>query len=348
MKKNKKLNDLEIIFLCEQFTILFQSGITPYEAIRLLHKDATSSESKEIFEAIEASLEDGLSFHDALLSTQIFPEYMIQMTALGEESGNLDIIMQRLNEYYEQQYTLNKSIKNAFTYPIIMICMMVGILVVLLTKVLPIFQQVFLQLGSGLTGIALQLMNIGNLIRSASTVFIILAIVICALVLAFKFVPKCNKGLKHFLHCNPITKELYLQIAYSRFASALALTISSGMDTHQGLLLATKLIDNHYMEEKFSLCLTSLRSGENLAEALTKAGIFHSVYQRMLHIGFRSGKVDKVLRKISEHYENEATERIQRILAAIEPSLVIIFSLMVGLVLLSVMMPLISIMSNIG
>lgn len=348
MKKTKKLNDLEIAFFCEQLTILLQSGITPYEAILLLHKDTTSSQGKEIFAAIEASLKDGLSFHDALLGTQLFPEYMIQMTALGEESGNLDIIMQRLNEYYEQQYALSKNIKNALTYPILMICMMVCILVVLLTKVLPIFQQVFLQLGSGLSGIALQLMNLGNVINSASTFFIVLAAVLLLFIVAYKFIPTFHQFIKRFLYSNPLTKGFYLQIAYSRFASALALTVASGMDTHQGLILATKLIDNTYMKEKFSQCLLALRSGENLAEAISQADIFHAVYQRMLHIGLRSGKTEQVLRKISEHYENETTQRIQRILAAIEPSLVIVFSLMVGLVLLSVMMPLIGIMSSIG
>ncbi len=348
MKKQKKLNDMEIAFFCEQLTILLQSGITPYEAILLLHKDTDATQGKEIFEAIEASLRDGLSFHDALLSTQLFPDYLIQMVALGEESGNLDIIMQRLNEYYEQQYALSKSIKNALTYPILMVCMMICILVVLLTKVLPIFHQVFLQLGSGLTGISLQLMTLGNLINSASAFFIIMAVLVCLLILAVKFVPKLNSAFKHFMHTNPLTKNFYLQIAYSRFASALALTVASGMDTHQGLILASKLVDNSCMQNKFKLCLDTLRSGENLAQAITQADIFHAVYQRMLHIGFRSGKVDNVLRKISEHYENETNQRIQHILAAIEPSLVIVFSLMVGLILISVMMPLIGIMSSIG
>ena len=106
MKKQNKLNDIEIAFFCEQLTILLQAGITPYEAILLLHKDTSAAQGKELFEAIEASLKDGLSFHDALCATKLFPDYFIQMVALGEESGNLDVIMQRLNEYYEQQYTL--------------------------------------------------------------------------------------------------------------------------------------------------------------------------------------------------------------------------------------------------
>ena len=123
---------------------------------------------------------------------------------------------------------------------------------------------------------------------------------------------------------------------------------AGGIDIYKGLELAGRLIDNKLMDEKVTACKEVLSGGGYLYEAIKEANIFRAQHQRMLQIGYRSGNSEVVFDKISKQYEDDTLSRIQKILGAIEPTLVIAFSLMVGLILLSVIMPLIGIMSSIG
>ena len=348
MKKTKKLNQEEVASFCSQLALLLPAGITPYEAIILIRKDTPDTKGKEILEHLEAALKDGLSFHDALQSTSVFPEYVLSMILLGEESGNLDIVIKKLADYYEQQCSISVAIKNAISYPIVMICLMLIILVVLLTKILPIFNQVFLQLGSELSGVAAQLMTIGNLIESASVVLVLISILIGISCVIVYCVPSFHKHWLHVIHTNRLTRNFFLGIAYARFASAMSMTTASGIDLFRGLSLAKILVGNEIVSEKIDQCNESISSGDYLYEAMKKAGIFQAKHIRMLQLGQRSGEIDTVLTKISTYYEEETLTRMQRILNSIEPTLVIFFSLLVGLILLSVIMPLIGIMSSIG
>lgn len=348
MKKIKKLNNREVAAFCGQLSLLLPAGITPFDGICLMVQDTSSEDGKALLAEIENSLRDGLSLHEALDSTKVFPEYVVSMILFGEESGNLDIIMKKLTEYYEQQCAISDSIKNAVSYPLIMVCLMLLILAVLLTKILPIFNQVFIQLGSELTGVSKRLMNMGYAIQSVSGFFIALIIVMIVVGLILYKHPKGRAWGRRFLHTNRFTKGFYLGVAYSRFAGALSMITAGGIDIFKGLALANRLIDNELMDEKVKICNEVLSGGGYLYEAIKEANIFRAQHQRMLQIGYRSGNSEVVFDKISKHYEDDTLSRIQKILGAIEPTLVIVFSLIVGLILLSVIMPLIGIMSSIG
>lgn len=348
MKKTRMLNNAEVASFCSQLAMLLPAGITPYDAILLMLEDTASAEGKELLEMLVTSLKDGLTFHEALESSMVFPGYVTSMVLLGEESGNLDIIMKKLSTYYEQQCSIAESVKNAIRYPFIMIVLMLLILIVLLTKVLPIFQQVFLQLGSELSDVSKRLISIGNIIQNISIVVVVLVVLITLLCLLISVHPRSQKKLTHFLHTFHFTRDFYLGIAYSRFASALSLITAGGIDTYEGLALAQELVDNELMEAQINICRDALQQGDYLPEAMKKAGIFQAKHLRMLQIGYKTGNTDSVLESISSYYEEDTMNKIQRILGTIEPTLVIIFSLMVGFILLSVIMPLIGIMSTIG
>lgn len=348
MKKMKKLNNREVAAFCGQLSLLLPAGITPFDGIVLMVQDTSAEDGKALLMEIENSLRDGLSLHEALDATKVFPEYVVSMVLFGEESGNLDIIMKKLTDYYEQQCAISDSIKNAVSYPLIMVCLMLLILAVLLTKILPIFNQVFIQLGSELTGVSKQLMNMGYAIQSVSGFFIALLIIVAAVGLILYKTPKGRAWSRHFLHTNRFTKGFYMEVAYSRFAGALSMITAGGIDIFKGLDLANRLVDNELMDEKIKTCNKALSGGSYLYEAIKEANIFRAQHQRMLQIGYRSGNSEVVFDKISKHYEDNTLSRIQEILGAIEPTLVIVFSLMVGLILLSVIMPLIGIMSSIG
>lgn len=348
MKKSKRLSNNEVAVFCSQLSLLLPAGITPFESIHLMAEDTATPEGKALLTGIEEALRDGQSFHEALKTADVFPDYVVSMIFLGEESGNLDIIAKKLADYYEQQCIISESIKNAVSYPLIMICLMLLILVILLTKILPIFNQVFIQLGSELSGVSMQLIRLGKSIQSMSGIFVALLILAFTAGLIIYKSPKGNAWFKAKLHTWNLTKGFYLGVAYSRFAGALSMITAGGIDIYKGLDLANQLIDNALMAQKINVCKEVLRRGDYIHDAMKEAGIFQAQHQRMLQIGYRSGNSDVVLEKISKYYEESTLNRIQKVLGAIEPTLVIIFSLTVGLILLSVIMPLIGIMSSIG
>lgn len=348
MKKMKALSNAEITTFCGQLSLLINAGITPVESIQILLKDIDNPKGKELLEDILSNTSEGLSFSEALDKTNTFPSYFIHMVSLGEESGNLDIVLNNLSDYYEHEDTIASSIRNALRYPLIMLIMMSIVITVLLTKVLPIFQQVFSQLGSELTGFAKRFMIIGNLLNQLSVAILIIIIFLFILYFIVSNTQKGQEVFNYLLTYSPFTKKFYLNIAYGRFASGLAMTLSSGLDTFHSLDLVSNLIDNTIMKEKIENCRRSLQDNAGFPEALKEAGIFSNLYLQMISVGFRTGNIDDVMSKIATQYDSDTEEKLHTFLSSLEPTLVIIFSFIVGLILLSVIMPLIGIMSSIS
>lgn len=348
MKDQKILSNAEIASFCSQTAMLFHAGITPVDGIRILLNDAPNADGRELLQTILDVCLQGEPFHKALESTKVFPDYVLNMIRLGEESGSLDSCMQSLADYYDKEEAISDSIKNAVTYPFIMIAMMLVVIVVLISRVMPIFEQVFEQLGSEMTGFAGSLLNLGNSLNRYSVVLLVILCVIAALYLFATRTGQGRRLTRRFLTRFPLTRGFYESISCERFASGMALTLSSGMDTFTGLDMVSLLVDDASMQAKIAKCKESISSGANFAEALSSAGIFNNLYSQMVAVGFRSGDVDAVLSRIADNYEKETDKRIQGIISVLEPTLVIILSVIVGLILLSVILPLMGIMSSIG
>ena len=154
MKKQKMLSNSEIASFCKQTAWILKAGITPAEGMEILINDTISKEGKELLQQIRMICNKGNHFYTALEETGVFPQYVVKLTALGEESGNLDVVLMSLAEYYEREETITDSIRSAVTYPLIMIAMMFFVIIILIVKVLPIFKQVFVQLGTEMTPFA--------------------------------------------------------------------------------------------------------------------------------------------------------------------------------------------------
>ena len=329
--EKKLLSNEEIASFCSQTAMLFQAGIPPMEGMAILQSDAGSPEGKAIFDEILTVCRQGESFHKAL-----------------EESGNLDVCMLSLADYYEKEDAISHSIRDAVTYPFIMIAMMAAVIVVLVSRVMPIFEQVYVELGSEMTGFAASLLRVGNHLNRYSFVFVS---ILCILLLLYLFATRTQTGKRvttRFLNWFPLTRNFYESVACERFASGMALTLGSGMDTYSSLDMVASLVSNEKMKQKILSCKESIHAGANFAEALTSAGIFNHLYSQMVSVGFRSGNVDVVLKKIADRYEENTNRKLQSIIAVLEPTLVIILSVIVGLILLSVILPLMGIMTSIG
>lgn len=348
MKKNSRLSNEEIAAFCRQTALIYKAGITPSQGMQILKDDTLSKDGKQLLEQIAESCQKGNKLHESIEATGVFPSYVVSLIALGEEAGKPEDVLVSLAEYYEHEEDVSEGIKSAVTYPLIMIAMMLLIIIVLVVKVLPIFKQVFVQLGSEMTPFAEKMMNIGNVLSNYSIGITVGVLAIIAILFLLFRVPSLKRAWRNFLSKVPVARDFYTNVATSRFASSMFLGISSGMNIETTLNMARELVENSAMEEKIDLVKESIMERDTMTEALMKAKVFSNLYTKMIDIGEKAGSQEEIFKMVAEHYDEATNKQLHRILSIIEPTLVIILSVIVGVILLSVLLPLMGIMSSIG
>ena len=318
----KPLSNPELSSFSSQLSLILRSGISALEGISIMLEDASSEEEKAILNALSENLQETGTLNGALEQTQLFPAYMTHMVRIGEETGTLDDVMAALGDHYTREDTIARTIRSAVTYPMIIISMMIVVILVLIIKVMPIFNQVFIQLGSEMSGFSRVLMDLGNTAKGAAFL----------------------RGLGSHI---PAIRRMHHDIASCRFASGMALTLKSGMAPEECLSLVRELNDDEAFQKELTECEQLLENGTDFTAALHQTGIFTGVYARMASIGFKTGSLDQVMSDIAELYQEDLDNRMSNTLSILEPTLVIALSLVVGFILLSVMLPLVGIMSSI-
>ena len=272
---------------------------------------------------------------------------MISYIDIGEETGCLDEVLKSLSEHYNQEIEISENIRSAITYPLIMLAMMGTVIIILLVKVLPVFQQVFRQMGLEMNHFSNGLLNAGNVISRYSAVLLILILIITAGFSALFFTEKGRFYLRRLSGRLPCIKDIPISADYARLTQAIAMGIHSGLDHVVTLEMAQKLLSHPNIREKAEKAQKLLEDGVIFEDALSESGLFEGLNARLITVGLRTGTADEVMSKLAIRYREMALTITGNILSIAEPSIVIIFSLLVGLVLLSVMMPLLGILSEI-
>lgn len=343
----KPLTNGEISAFCGQLALLLQSGISSLEGITIMLEDAQSEAERQLLTQMLDTLNETGSLAQALEAPAVFPPYLIHMAQIGEETGTLDKVMQSLSQYYDREEAIRRSVKSAVTYPLIMAGMMIVIILVLLVKVMPIFNQVFVQLGTEMTGFSRTLMQLGTLLRSNALVLVVILLVLAG-GLFWAFRTSAGMGFVRRLgHKLPFTRKIYEKTAACRFADAMALTLASGLHPERSMELVCDLNEDVFFAEKLSECRRLQAEGMEAAEAMHQSGIFTGTYARMITLGSRTGSLEQVMGRIAALYQDEIDAQLSNMLAVLEPTLVILLSLVVGVILLSVMLPLMGILSSI-
>ncbi len=229
-----------------------------------------------------------------------------------------------------------------------MLGMMIVVLLVLIIKVLPVFNQVFQQLGASLTGVSGAILTLGDSLSQYGILFIVLIIIAAALFFYFFGTAKGRKHTGGLANTFFVTRNLAAKIACARFASGMYLSLSSGLDTDQSLEMVSQLVEHPATRQKINTLRELTAQGLSFAEAILQTKLFSGIYARMISIGAKTGAMDEVLQQISVQYDEEIEDRMASAISKLEPTLVAILSVAVGLILLSVMLPLMGIMSNIG
>lgn len=344
----KQLDGPYLSSFCMEMSLCLKAGISLSEGIYMLAADETDKDLKEMLDGIYKKMDEGSSFEDALKSAECFPKYVIDMVEIGTKTGRLEDVMRALSGYYTRQEQITASIKNAVVYPFVLMFMLLLVIGVLVVKVLPIFNDVYNELGAEMSAIAVTIMNIGTAVTQYAAV--ILGVVVALVVIGVIVSAVPSLSLKAVTLWNKVTagRKVSKKISSARFASGMAMTLASGLDTDESLDMVERITENPVMLGRIKKCRELMASGELFVDAISKAEIFPSLYCRMLSIGFKTGTADTVMEEIARRSEVEVNEDIESIINKVEPTLVIIMSLIVGLILLSVMLPLMSIMTSIG
>ena len=345
----KMLNNTYISMLCSELAMLLDAGLTISDSIQVLIDDEPDKEGKIVLTGLLESLENGESFSSALKTSGHFPRYMIHMVEVGELTGHIVEALLALSEYYERQARLATTIKNSVLYPAILLVLMIVVVVILIVQVLPIFNDVFSRLGAQMSPLATNLMRFGQWLGNVSFVIAIIFAVIFVVVFLMFVIPSLRKSVFKCLSNTFGHRGIFDKVSTSRFIFAMRLASASGLDINDAINAASSVSGgSKSIDRKHKRCVELLAQGRTLADALTESGILSPSDGKMLSIGDRSGKIDDALAEIARRSDIRTHDEIDRVVSKIEPTLVVLSSAMVGVILLSVMLPLMGIMTALG
>ena len=342
------LNNNELSSFAKQLSMLLHSGISVLESISILREDVASSDGKEILEGLYEQLEESGELAGAMQQTGWFPDYFQKMTALGEQSGTLEETMASLASHYGRQEALLTNIRDALTYPLILLGMLFAILAVLVTQVMPVFEQVFAQLGIEMSGVTSVVFRITHMLQICS---IVLLILVLAAAIAGILLIRTSEGRVRLLKLIlplPAARNISLLTACAHFSDALSMALHCGLDVGESLSLAGAVSTQPQFQEMLKKAEALQNEGEEFAASLSKSGIYSGMDARLLAIGFRTGDAEDVLKDISIRTGKQAEEQLQNTIDKIEPTLTAVLSILTRLILVSVMLPLLGVMAGIG
>ena len=338
----------ELSAFCLQISLLLKAAVALDEGLSIMAEDAASESERKMLSVMAEDVELGDPFYMALERAGCFPVYVVRMAKLGQQTGTLDKMMESLSAYYEKEDIMTRNIRNAITYPVMMAGMLLVVLFVLFTKVMPIFEEVYAQLGVQLSPVSVAASRLGGIFSGT-------ALVLFAVVLVMALTAAVASGTGHSLPWAEKLKNRFkeknrtaLAVASRRFTSVLALTLQSGMELEKGMELAREMVDNKKVANQIQACSMQLEEGVPYYEAMKETGLFTGFHIQMIKVGNRSGRLDEVMREISEDYEQQADASIDQMISRLEPTMVAVLAAAVGLILLSVMLPLAGVLAGVG
>ena len=348
--KKKLLSYGELGSFFENMAMMVKAGITTGEAVNIL-KDETDPAENGILSASLNTMSDkisqGESLEDSMKGLGTFPEYSTDMIGVAEYTGRLEDTLFHLADYYRQEETMRNTIVSAVRYPIILLGLVIAVLAVMLAIVFPAFSGVYSNLTGSLTASSFNYLNI-----SITICWILLAVMIVAVILIIAGVVMWRSGkrdkVQKMLSKFKVFSELFENLDLYRFTSCFDMFISSGEMQEEALKKSMTVVESENLMSKLKRCSDKLDSGKSFSQVAYEEKLYDQINNRMLMPAERSGMLDSILQKILRNLRGNNEKYISRIANTIEPLLTGILMVSIGLMLISLMIPLIGIMNSIG
>ena len=347
--KTKKLTNNEIGELCLSLSMLLHAGTGIADGLSLMAEDEEPSAYRDLLVSLAEAMDDGISFPDAVRQSGVFPSYVCGLLDVGRSTGRTEEALTALADNYQARASMDRRLRSALLYPAILLLVMLVVTVVLLVYVLPIFDDVYAQLGTSLTGAAGGLLALGGLLEKGMPVLCVVLGLLVVLVGGFAVSDTLRTRLVAAWRKRFGDRGISRGMSQSRFALALYMGVSSGQTISESVHMASELLEDvPAMQERCRSCLSYMDAGLQTAEAIKKSGLLPSAEVRLLETGIKSGSGDKAARQVAQRMEEQADSLLESRLGQVEPTLVVVSSVLIGVILLAVMLPLLHIMSAIG
>ena len=345
----KILSNEEISSLCLELSILRKSGVDTQEALSLLAQSSDPGHSA-LLEDMAWQMQSGAPrLSSAMRSTQQFPAYVCGLIEAGEETGRVTEALSALAGYYEERVRMDRRIRSALLYPAVMLVLMLVVIAVLLVKVLPIFDDVYASLGGRLTGVAGGLLAIGQWLDRAMPVLWVVMAAAVVFLIAFAAVGAFRDRVTGWWRKGHGDKGVSRMMNTARLAQALSMCMTTGKTLEEAVELAIPLMDDiPPARARCEDCRRRLQDGESTVEAMRGSGLLPAPQCRLLELGQKKGVRGETMERIAATLSEESEAALEDKVSRVEPALVLVCSVLVGLILLSVMLPLMHIMSAIG
>lgn len=325
---------------CRQFYFIIHAGVTIVSGLDILRKQMENKKLRGALEGMFKDVQKGQELSRSMKKYKdIFPQLLIHMIEVGEVSGNLDTIMDKMALYYEKESKIQDQIKSAMIYPIILGIASVLVMLFLLTFVMPTFVIMFESSGVELPWPTKILIRISNFIIRYW--YMILIFILLALNL-FKIFSRTNKG-RFFLDTIkmkiPILNKTTEKIVSSRFASTLSILLSSGIPLIESIKIVSKVARNKIVEDGLLVTSEELRKGVDLSTSLQRIHFFPPLVVSTIKIGEYSGTLDEILEQLAHFYETEVESAIKSLIAALEPLMIVIMAVLIGSIVIAMVLP---------
>ena len=322
-------------------------GIQTDEAVHMLSEDMEDTSFGKTCKQIYRSLIAGKDLAQSMKDTGAFPRYATDMVAVGERSGHLEDVLRSLSVYYSEESRLFTKIASSIGYPTALLCIMSVILLFAVIVILPVFIGVYERLSGSLTTGSFNEVSVAIGIGWVALV-ITLVFLIATIMTRFS---NGRQSLLKLFEKLPLTKSAMYELALSRFVSALAIYVASGLNTDEAMNASLATVTHERLQENVSKAYDLMIDSENprsIVQAVSEVELFDPVYIRMLTVASRSGSLDGILIQLASLFFNEAISDIDGVIDSVEPIMAAFLTVAVGATLISVMLPLIGVMGSIG
>ncbi len=330
----------DVILFCRQFSTMIDAGLPIIQCMDILHSQQENATFKKMLKNIKEQVESGSTLADSLKKyPKQFDDLFVNMVSAGEAGGILDTILRRLSAYMEKAAKLKSQVKGAMTYPIVTMIIAVAVVAVILVFVIPVFQEMFADMGGALPPITQVVVGMSEFVKSKIH-WIVIGIVI--FIFAFKKYYKTEKG-RRLVDATmlklPVFGLLIRKVAVAKFTRTMGTMLSSGVAILEALDIVAKTSGNKTVEQAIYTVRSGIAEGRTMADPLAESGVFPSMVCQMISVGESTGALDAMLEKIADFYEEEVDQAVDNLTSLIEPFMLVFLGVVIGTLVVAMYMP---------
>lgn len=333
-------NSRDLMNLCYQLASMLKAGVSIIHALKAIAVQMENRSLKEHINIAAAAIEEGSDFASALKrQDNFFPPFLINMIAAGEASGMLDSIMERTAEHYEKKHDLEEKIRSATAYPIFITVIAVIVILIMIIFVLPQFAGIFNAMDMEIPFFTIIMISAGEFIIAHYYLLLLMAL---SFILLLKYSLNTKKGrhLADYLQISlPLIGKIYCYVITARFARTLGTLIKGGVSLHAALKITDNVIDNSILTAAINDISTALSNGETIATPMAGKNCFPPLLIEMVRVGEETGSLDQTLEQAAKYYEKEVSYILERLGTMLEPMLLLVVGIFIGLLVFSILSP---------